>query len=170
MTRRSGARRETASFDAISPVDCSGNARRLAQRTPGRVLAMIFRLAALAKDLVFMPSPSEQRLSFEAPIYEVEARLGEMETQYSKNRASDDTSKIREQIRRLRRELAQLKREIYSQLDPWQTVQVSRHQQRPQRAFTWTWCSSSSWSSMVIGPSATTRRSSRGWPTWMILK
>jgi acetyl-CoA carboxylase carboxyl transferase subunit alpha len=86
----------------------------------------------LAKDLAFMPSPSEQRLSFEAPIYEMETRLGEMETQYSKNRASADTSKISEQIRRLRRELAALKREIYSQLDPWQTVQVSRHQQRPQ--------------------------------------
>ena len=55
-----------------------------------------------------------------------------METQYAKNRAAGDTSKIGEQIRRLRRELAALKREIYSQLDPWQTVQVSRHQQRPQ--------------------------------------
>ncbi len=43
-----------------------------------------------------------------------------------------DTTRIAEQIRRLRRELAALKREIYSNLDPWQTVQVSRHQTRPQ--------------------------------------
>src|SRR5438552_4152017 len=79
-----------------------------------------------------MPSPSEQRLPFEAPIYEMETRLGEMETQYAKNRAGGDTSKIGEQIRRLRRELAALKREIYSHLDPWQVVPVSRHQQGPQ--------------------------------------
>ena len=62
----------------------------------------------------------------------MEARLGEMEVQYAKNRAGGDTTKIAEQIRRLRRELAALKREIYSNLDPWQIVQVSRHQQRPQ--------------------------------------
>jgi acetyl-CoA carboxylase carboxyl transferase subunit alpha len=93
---------------------------------------MVSRDAALAKDHAFMASPSEQRLPFEAPIYEMELRLGEMETQYAKNRVAGDTSKIAEQIRRLRRELAALKREIYSQLDPWQIVQVSRHQQRPQ--------------------------------------
>ena len=79
-----------------------------------------------------MRSPHEQRLPFEAPIYEMESRLSEMEVQYAKNRAGGDSSKIGEQIRRLRRELAALKREIYSQLDPWQTVQVSRHPQRPQ--------------------------------------
>jgi acetyl-CoA carboxylase carboxyl transferase subunit alpha len=62
----------------------------------------------------------------------MESRLGEMEAQYAKNRAGGDTTKIAEQIRRLRRELAGLKREIYSNLDPWQIVQVSRHQQRPQ--------------------------------------
>src|SRR5690242_18397082 len=103
MTRRSRARQGTASFDRNSPGECSGNAQTLAHRTPGRVPATIFRLAALAKDLAFMPNPSEQRLSFEAPIYEMETRLGEMEIQYSKNRASADTSKISEQIRRLRR-------------------------------------------------------------------
>ena len=79
-----------------------------------------------------MRSAHEQRLPFEAPIYEMEQRLVDMETQYAKNRAGGDNSKIGEQIRRLRRELAALKREIYSQLDPWQTVQVSRHPQRPQ--------------------------------------
>ena len=78
-----------------------------------------------------MRSANETRLSFEAPIHEMEARLGEMEAQYAKNRAAGDSTKIAEQIRRLRRELAALKREIYSNLDPWQIVQVSRHQQRP---------------------------------------
>jgi len=86
----------------------------------------------MAKDPAPMRSPSEPRLSFEAPIFEMEARLGEMEVHYAKNRAHGDSTKIAEQIRRLRRELAALKREIYSHLDPWQIVQVSRHQQRPQ--------------------------------------
>jgi acetyl-CoA carboxylase carboxyl transferase subunit alpha len=79
-----------------------------------------------------MRTASEQRLGFETPIFEMEARLGEMETQYTKDRGAGEGAKIAEQIRRLRRELAALKREIYSKLDPWQIVQVSRHQQRPQ--------------------------------------
>jgi acetyl-CoA carboxylase carboxyl transferase subunit alpha len=76
--------------------------------------------------------PSEQRLAFEAPIYEMEARLAELEAHYAKNRAAGDSPKIAEQIRRLRRELVALKRAIFSHLEPWQIVQVSRHQQRPQ--------------------------------------
>jgi acetyl-CoA carboxylase carboxyl transferase subunit alpha len=79
-----------------------------------------------------MASPSEYRLPFEAPIYEMEARLSEMEASYAKNRAGGESSGIAEQVRRLRRELAGLKRTIYANLDPWQTVQVSRHPQRPQ--------------------------------------
>ncbi len=79
-----------------------------------------------------MPPASEYRLPFEAPIYEMEARLAEMETQYAKNRAGGDPTRLAEQIRHLRRELAALKREVFSQLDPWQIVQVSRHQNRPQ--------------------------------------
>ncbi len=79
-----------------------------------------------------MPSPSEYRLPFEAPIYEMETRLAEMEAGYARNRATVDSSGIAEQIRRLRRELANLKRTIYANLTPWETVQVSRHQNRPQ--------------------------------------
>src|SRR5436305_14818345 len=79
-----------------------------------------------------MPSPSEYRLPFEAPIYEMEMRLAEMEAGYARNRAGGESSGIAEQIRRLRRELANLKRTIYANLEPWQTVQGSRHKQRPQ--------------------------------------
>ena len=124
------ARPRTASSDRNSPGECSGSGPTAPGRRPGTCHG--FRLAALAKDLASMPSPSEQRLAFEAPIHEMEARLAEMEAQYAKNRSAGDTTKIAEQIRRLRRELAALKREIYSHLDPWQIVQVSRHQQRPQ--------------------------------------
>jgi acetyl-CoA carboxylase carboxyl transferase subunit alpha len=79
-----------------------------------------------------MAVANEHRLDFEAPIYEMEARLAEMEATYARNRAGGDPTGIAEQIRRLRRELAGLKRTIYANLDPWQTVKVSRHQQRPQ--------------------------------------
>ena len=79
-----------------------------------------------------MQSSNEPRLPFEAPIYEMEARLGEMEAQYAKNRSDADAAAVAEQIRRLRRELAGLKRAIYANLEPWQTIQVSRHANRPQ--------------------------------------
>src|SRR4051794_19923876 len=79
-----------------------------------------------------MASANEHRLNFEAPIYEMEARLAELEVSYAKNRAGGESSAFAEQIRRLRRELANLKRTIYANLVPWETVQVSRHPQRPQ--------------------------------------
>ena len=79
-----------------------------------------------------MQRPSEHRLPFETPIYEMEARLAEMETQYAKNKAVTDSAAIAEQIRLLRRELANLKRTVYANLEPYQTVLVSRHPQRPQ--------------------------------------
>jgi acetyl-CoA carboxylase carboxyl transferase subunit alpha len=79
-----------------------------------------------------MPGPNEFRLPFEAPIYEMEARLAELEAGYAKNRAAGETAGVAEQIRRLRRELANLKRTIYSNLQPHETVQVARLQSRPQ--------------------------------------
>jgi acetyl-CoA carboxylase carboxyl transferase subunit alpha len=79
-----------------------------------------------------MASANEYRLDFEAPIYEMEMRLAEMEATYAKSRAGGESTAIAEQIRRLRRELANLKRTIYAHLEPWQTVRVSRHPQRPQ--------------------------------------
>ena len=65
------------------------------------------------------------QLAFERPIYELEARLAKLEG------AGDEASETRDEIRRLRRELADLKKKIYSQLEPWQVVQVARHQERP---------------------------------------
>lgn len=79
-----------------------------------------------------MANPNEFRLPFEAPIYEMEARLAEMEANYAKNRTGVDSTVIAEQIRRLRRELANLKRTIYANLEPWHTVLVARHTNRPQ--------------------------------------
>lgn len=75
-----------------------------------------------------MSSAGEHRLPFETPIFEMEARLAELEAHYAKQPAPGAL----ETIRRLRRELAALTRAIYADLDAWQTVQVSRHPKRPQ--------------------------------------
>src|SRR5262245_37819233 len=78
-----------------------------------------------------MPSPSQQWLPFEAPIYEMEATLAELEAQ-SKNRAAGDTPGMADLIRRQRRELVNLKRTFYANLTPGQTVHFARHVDRPQ--------------------------------------
>ena len=82
-----------------------------------------------------MSSTTEFRLPFEAPIYDLEHRLSEMEVQYARTKEKTDpvaANEIAEQIRRLRKESVNLKRTIFSNLEPWQTVQVSRHPKRPQ--------------------------------------
>ncbi|MEX0678576.1 MAG: carboxyl transferase domain-containing protein, partial [Pirellulales bacterium] len=65
------------------------------------------------------------RLAFERPIYELEARLQKLETSSSASAAAQ------EDIRRLKRELAETKKRVYSNLAPWETVQVARHSDRP---------------------------------------
>src|SRR2546430_2229979 len=64
---------------------------------------------------------SPQRLSFEKEIYEMEDALARME-------AGGNA----EEVRRIRRELVNLKKKVYGNLKPWQTVEVSRHAERPQ--------------------------------------
>jgi acetyl-CoA carboxylase carboxyl transferase subunit alpha len=75
-----------------------------------------------------MANGAESRLPFETPIYELEAQLAEMEALAGKQPAPSAL----DSIRRMRRELLTLRRSIYSSLDAWQTVQVSRHPNRPQ--------------------------------------
>ena len=68
---------------------------------------------------------SEQRLSFERPIYEMESRL-------EKLKKSTATAGVREEIQRLRKGLMELQKKIYLSLTPWETVEVARHPDRPQ--------------------------------------
>lgn len=70
--------------------------------------------------------PPAHRLAFERPIYELEERLVQLEL------ASEIDADGEEEIRRVRLDLTRLKREIYENLDPWDGVQVARHQERPQ--------------------------------------
>ena len=72
-----------------------------------------------------MAENNSHRLSFERPIYELEARLGKLDA------AVPQTPEVREEIRRLRRELTDLKKKIFGQLKPWETVEVARHPERP---------------------------------------
>jgi acetyl-CoA carboxylase carboxyl transferase subunit alpha len=65
------------------------------------------------------------RLAFEQPIYRLEEQIAQLEAAESKSPEQHD------QIRALRRELAETIRRIYGQLDPWETVQVARHPDRP---------------------------------------
>jgi acetyl-CoA carboxylase carboxyl transferase subunit alpha len=61
-------------------------------------------------------------LPFETPVAEAEARLERAESGGAPP----------EEVRRLRRELAAQKRAFYASLEPWQTVLISRHPERPQ--------------------------------------
>jgi acetyl-CoA carboxylase carboxyl transferase subunit alpha len=65
------------------------------------------------------------RLAFEQPIYRLEEQIAQLESTEPKS------AELHDRIRALRRELADTTRQIYSQLDPWETVQVARHPDRP---------------------------------------
>jgi acetyl-CoA carboxylase carboxyl transferase subunit alpha len=68
---------------------------------------------------------STHRLSFERPIYDLEARVEKLEA------IADGSLDVRNEIRQLRRQLTDAKKRIYSQLKPWETVEVARHPDRP---------------------------------------
>lgn len=67
-------------------------------------------------------------LDFEQPIEALETKLKQLESQ--KNESPDHHDEIRD----VRKQLADTIREIYGDLSPWQTVEVARHQKRPQSA------------------------------------
>lgn len=68
--------------------------------------------------------PAAARLSFEKPIYELEERITKLE-------AAQKSPEEADEIRRLRRECVDLKKQVFGSLEPWQTVEVSRHPDRP---------------------------------------
>jgi acetyl-CoA carboxylase carboxyl transferase subunit alpha len=70
--------------------------------------------------------PPKNRLSFEKDIYDLEDVLAKLEANANGQVGASD------EMRRIRRELINVKRKIYNNLTPWQTVEVSRHPERPQ--------------------------------------
>ncbi|MCL2347844.1 MAG: acetyl-CoA carboxylase carboxyltransferase subunit alpha [Planctomycetaceae bacterium] len=69
----------------------------------------------------------EQRLSFERPVFELESRLEKL-----KKNAS--ASGVKEEIQSLRKTIIDLQKRIFASLQPWETVEVARHPDRPQTA------------------------------------
>ncbi len=65
-------------------------------------------------------------LPFERPIAELEDQLEKLEAQPNPTPATKDA------IRKMRTQVNRMKREVYDNLNPWEIVQVARHQQRPQ--------------------------------------
>jgi acetyl-CoA carboxylase carboxyl transferase subunit alpha len=66
----------------------------------------------------------EKYFSFEAPIVEIEKRIEELKS----TTGLDDNSP---EIRELRKQIEDLKNKIYSNLNEWQIVEISRHPNRP---------------------------------------
>ena len=73
-----------------------------------------------------MAMRSANGLEFEAPIFQLEQQLTELE-RISPRLESTETA-----IREIRRQLAEVTSETYSNLTPWQVVRVARHDDRPQ--------------------------------------
>lgn len=65
------------------------------------------------------------RLPLEKPIYELEDKIADLETAPLGKQSQDE-------VQQLRRECADLQKQIFSNLDPWQTVEVARHPNRPK--------------------------------------
>ncbi len=63
-------------------------------------------------------------LDFEKPIAELESKIQEM--------SLTENVDLSEEISALRRKLDQMRVEIYSNLTPWQKVQLARHPERPR--------------------------------------
>jgi len=76
-------------------------------------------------------------LEFERPIVKLERQIEDL-----RQSATEENVEFTEEIHRLERKTQRLAHEIYSQLSPWQRVQLARHPRRPytldyiQRIFT----------------------------------
>jgi acetyl-CoA carboxylase carboxyl transferase subunit alpha len=76
-------------------------------------------------------------LDFERPIVKLERQIEDL-----RQSATEENVEFTEEIHRLERKTKRLAHEIYSQLTPWQRVQLARHPRRPytldyiQRIFT----------------------------------
>ncbi|MFM7152105.1 MAG: acetyl-CoA carboxylase carboxyltransferase subunit alpha, partial [Gemmataceae bacterium] len=66
---------------------------------------------------------TKHQLPFEKEIYQLEELLNQLE--------SKEQGETAEEIRKIRKEIVTLKRRVFGSLDPWQTIQVARHPQRP---------------------------------------
>jgi len=68
----------------------------------------------------------KQILEFEKPIVDLREKISEL-----KHLTKDSELDLTEEIETLENRLAVLEKDIYGNLNPWQRVQIARHQQRP---------------------------------------
>ncbi|MBT6643511.1 MAG: acetyl-CoA carboxylase carboxyltransferase subunit alpha [Planctomycetaceae bacterium] len=64
-------------------------------------------------------------MPLEKPIYELEDKIADLQTAPLGKQSQDE-------VQQLRRECADLQKQIFGNLDPWQTVEVARHPNRPK--------------------------------------
>ncbi|MEZ6071825.1 MAG: acetyl-CoA carboxylase carboxyltransferase subunit alpha [Pirellulales bacterium] len=69
---------------------------------------------------------ADSRLQFERPIADFDERIARLEA------GAEGSPEAREQVRALRRQRNELVRQVYENLEPWETVQVARHPERPK--------------------------------------
>ena len=69
---------------------------------------------------------SVQPLPFEKPIFDLHKQLDELE---SGDESSSKTTRTK--IKELKKEIADTTQQVFSNLSPWEIVQVARHQNRP---------------------------------------
>mgnify|MGYP000598557841 CR=1 FL=1 len=70
----------------------------------------------------------KHRLDFEKPILELQAKLDELRKHPETHALNVD---FEEEIRRIEEKLAETRKQIFSNLTPWQRVQLARHPKRP---------------------------------------
>jgi len=68
----------------------------------------------------------DRDLDFEKPIAEIEKMVGKLKTLSASGKGD-----LENQLNELQAKLVERKKEIYSNLTPWQTVQIARHPERP---------------------------------------
>ena len=67
-----------------------------------------------------------QLLPFEKPVFEMEQKLEELR-RFSEAQHID----VSNEILLMEQKIAETRRRIFSELSPWQIVQIARHPQRP---------------------------------------
>ncbi len=76
-------------------------------------------------------SSNSQAADFESPILAVEQKINAAMARLNACEGTEECRNYEQDVIQLRREWNKVTEEVYSQLTPWQIVQVSRHKDRP---------------------------------------
>ena len=76
----------------------------------------------------YVQSPMKHKLDFEKPIVELQQKLDDLRQQSREKGLGVD---FETEIRQMEAKLEETKKQVYSNLSPWQRVQLARHPKRP---------------------------------------